>query len=87
MYEIKDFPPSIQELLKKRGWNWPPDKELYHDECVDFRDRLKAEGALSVVGDFIYEELAFFLVRKALETEGKKTGRHSFLTASRLLQR
>jgi hypothetical protein len=28
MYEMKDFPPSIQELLKKRGWNWPPDKEL-----------------------------------------------------------
>jgi len=28
MYEMKDFPPSIQELLKKRGWNWPPDEKL-----------------------------------------------------------
>ena len=52
------------------------DKELYHDECVYFRDRLKAEGALSVVGDFVYEDLAFFLARKALETEGKKTWQH-----------
>ncbi len=24
----KDFPPKIQELLKKRGWNWPPDENL-----------------------------------------------------------
>ena len=24
----KDFPPKIQELLKKRGWNWPPDEKL-----------------------------------------------------------
>jgi len=28
MYEMKDFSPSIQELLKKRGWTWPPDEEL-----------------------------------------------------------
>ena len=28
MYEMKDFPPSIQELLKKRGWTWPPDEKL-----------------------------------------------------------
>jgi len=24
----KDFPPKIQELLKKKGWNWPPDERL-----------------------------------------------------------
>ncbi|MBM3237058.1 hypothetical protein FJZ31_12270 [Candidatus Poribacteria bacterium] len=24
----KDFPPKIQELLKKKGWNWPPDEKL-----------------------------------------------------------
>jgi hypothetical protein len=28
MYEMKDFPPSIQEQLKKRGWTWPPDEKL-----------------------------------------------------------
>ncbi|MBM3238320.1 hypothetical protein FJZ31_18670 [Candidatus Poribacteria bacterium] len=28
MYEMKDFPLSIQELLKKRGWTWPPDEKL-----------------------------------------------------------
>ena len=24
----KNFPPKIQELLKKKGWNWPPDEKL-----------------------------------------------------------
>jgi hypothetical protein len=24
----RDFPPKIQELLKKKGWNWPPDEKL-----------------------------------------------------------
>ncbi len=28
MATMKDFPPSIQELLKKRGWTWPPDEKL-----------------------------------------------------------
>lgn len=24
----KDFPPKIKELLRKKGWNWPPDDKL-----------------------------------------------------------
>jgi len=28
MAKMEDFPPSIQELLKKKGWTWPPDEEL-----------------------------------------------------------
>jgi len=28
MAKMEDFPPSIQELLKKRGWTWPPDEKL-----------------------------------------------------------
>lgn len=23
-----NIPPQIQELLKKRGWSWPPDEQL-----------------------------------------------------------
>ena len=23
-----NFPPQIQELLKKKGWTWPPDEKL-----------------------------------------------------------
>jgi hypothetical protein len=28
MITEKDFPPNIQELLKKRGWTWPPTEEM-----------------------------------------------------------
>jgi len=52
------------------------DTELYHDECEKFRQRLNAEGVLSVVGDFVYDEAAFFLIRKFLEAEGKRTKQH-----------
>jgi hypothetical protein len=48
----------------------------YHNKCVDFRDRLEAEGILSIAGDFVYDELAFFLVKRALEAEGRRSGQH-----------
>ena len=50
--------------------------EQYNDECVAFQKRLKAEGILSVVSDFVYDELSFFLIRQALTKEGRKTGQH-----------
>ena len=28
MAKMEEFPPSIQELLKKRGWTWPPNEKL-----------------------------------------------------------
>ena len=46
------------------------DTEPYHNECVDFRNRLEAEGILSIAGDFVYDELTFFLVKRSLESEG-----------------
>jgi len=49
------------------------DTEPYHDECVDFRNRLEAESILSIAGDFVYDELAFFLVKRSLEAEGKRS--------------
>ncbi len=52
------------------------DTEPYHNECVDFRDRLEAEGILSIAGDFVYDELAFFLVKRALEAEGRRSRQH-----------
>lgn len=52
------------------------DTEPYHDECVDFRDRLEAESILSIAGDFVYDELAFLLVKRALEAEGKRSGQY-----------
>ena len=52
------------------------DTEPYHEECVDFRNRLEAEGILSIAGDFVYDELAFFLVRKSLEAESRISGQY-----------
>ena len=52
------------------------DTEPYHDECVDFRNRLETEGILSTVSDFVYDELAFFLVKRSLEAEGKRSGQY-----------
>ena len=28
MAEMKDPPPKIQKLLKKKRWTWPPDEQL-----------------------------------------------------------
>ena len=50
--------------------------ETYNDECVAFQKRLKAEGILSVVSDFVYDELSFFLIRQALTKEGRRIGQH-----------
>ena len=50
--------------------------EPYHGECIDFCDRLEAEGILSIAGDFVYDELAFLLVRRALEAEGRRSRQH-----------
>jgi len=48
------------------------DTELYHNECRLFRNRFKSEEILSVGSDLVYNELAFFLIKQALEEEGKK---------------
>jgi len=50
--------------------------ERYHTECVEFYQRLDCEGILSVVSDFVYNELAFHLIRAALAAEGRRTGQH-----------
>ena len=46
------FPPSIQELLKKRGWTWPPDEELQKkmDEAAK-----RAAGSVHVDPDILRE--------------------------------
>ncbi len=28
MSQNKNLPPQILEILKKKGWNWPPDEKL-----------------------------------------------------------
>jgi len=50
-------------------------KEPFHAECVAFRRRLDAEGVVSVVSDFVYDELAFVLMKRSLIAEAKRVGK------------
>ncbi len=46
----------------------------FHLECRDFFDRLQAEGVICVVRDFVYNEVAFYILRQALMSEAQRTG-------------
>ncbi len=48
----------------------------FHAECLAFCQRLEVEECLSTVSDLVYNELAFFLIKRALSFEGKRTGQH-----------
>ncbi|MFQ6044139.1 MAG: type II toxin-antitoxin system VapC family toxin [Candidatus Poribacteria bacterium] len=50
--------------------------EPYYTECQDFQTRLKREGVLSVVSDFVYDETAFIWVKRELVKAGKSLGLH-----------
>ncbi|MBM3238451.1 PIN domain-containing protein [Candidatus Poribacteria bacterium] len=52
------------------------DAERYHSECLAFEGRLQAGSILSVVSEFVHNELAFFLVKTALTEKGRTTGEH-----------
>jgi predicted nucleic acid-binding protein len=51
------------------------DTERFHAECVAFRNRLDAEGVVSVVSDFVYDELAFVLMKRSLLAEARRVGK------------
>ena len=52
MFEMRDMPPKIQELLKKKGWNWPPDKKLK----AQFRKTIeKAAGSIHIAPEILEE--------------------------------
>ena len=46
----------------------------FHIDCRDFFDRLQAEGVICVVSDFVYNEVAFYILRQALMGEARRTG-------------
>ena len=48
--------------------------EPYYTECQDFQARLKNDGVLSVVSDFVYDELAFIWVKRELAKAGRPLG-------------
>ena len=52
MAKMEDFPSSIRELLKKRGWTWPPDEKLQKkmDEAAK-----RAAGSVHVDPDILRE--------------------------------
>lgn len=49
-----NFPPQIYELLKKKGWTWPPDKKLKKQihETIE-----NASGSLHTPPDLLKEIL------------------------------
>jgi hypothetical protein len=53
MAEMKDLPPLIQELLKKKGWPWPPDEKLK----AQFRETIKNAAGSIHTDPSILEEL------------------------------
>ncbi|MEZ8218751.1 putative nucleic acid-binding protein, contains PIN domain [Candidatus Fervidibacteria bacterium JGI MDM2 SSWTFF-3-K9] len=46
----------------------------FHYECRTFFDRLQAEGVVCVVSDFVYNEVAFYILRRFLLREAQRTG-------------
>ena len=46
----------------------------FHLECRDFFDRFQAEGVICVVSDFVYNEVAFYILRQALMREARRIG-------------
>ena len=46
----------------------------FHIDCRDFFDRLQAEGVICIVSDFVYNEVAFYILRQALMREARRTG-------------
>jgi len=49
--------------------------EPFHTECDVFRQKLEKESVLSVVSDFVYNELAFHHLKSAFVTEGRRWGK------------
>lgn len=50
--------------------------EPYYTECQNFQARLKSEGVLSVVSDFVYDETAFIWVKRELVKAGQPLRLH-----------
>jgi len=48
----EDFPLRIQELLKKKGWNWPPDKKLKAQICEAGK---RLSGSIHIEPDILQE--------------------------------
>ncbi|MCS7192735.1 MAG: type II toxin-antitoxin system VapC family toxin [Armatimonadetes bacterium] len=46
----------------------------FHHECRVFFDRLQSEGIVCVVSDFVYNEVAFYILRRFLMREAIRTG-------------
>ncbi|MBM3238450.1 hypothetical protein FJZ31_19325 [Candidatus Poribacteria bacterium] len=55
MSKNNNLPPKILELLKKKGWNWPPDEKLkaqIREASERFTMHIDEEVLLEVLKDF-----------------------------------
>ncbi|MFN4180856.1 MAG: type II toxin-antitoxin system VapC family toxin [Armatimonadota bacterium] len=46
----------------------------FHHECNAFFNRLQIEGVICVISDFVYNEVAFYILRRFLMREAIRTG-------------
>jgi len=46
----------------------------FHRECREFFTRLQTEGIVCVVSDFVYNEVAFYILRRSLMREAIRMG-------------
>jgi predicted nucleic acid-binding protein len=49
--------------------------ERFHAECDAFRQRIESRSILSVVSDFVYNEVAFHHIKSMLADEGQRQGK------------
>ncbi len=56
-------------IIALRAWHDP-----LHHECNTFFNRLQMEGTVFVISDFVYNEVAFYILRRSLVREAVRTG-------------
>ncbi|MCS7192737.1 MAG: PIN domain-containing protein, partial [Armatimonadetes bacterium] len=49
-------------------------RDLFHHDCLHFFKRMEMEGTICVVSDFVYNEVAFYILREALIREARRVG-------------
>lgn len=75
--ERRNFQDALEDVIY---WNSSfaiarlNDADLYHPQCLDFANRMDAEGVLSVSSEFVHNELAFHTIKEALLAEARRTG-------------
>ncbi|MCS7193258.1 MAG: hypothetical protein NZ937_09810 [Armatimonadetes bacterium] len=62
---LEDIPPRIQELLKRKGWTYPPDEKL-KQQWKEAWERLRGRGKADLeLLEEIYREMGWAWIERA----------------------